>query len=301
MEMIFCPNCQKLTGYKRAIGFGTFFAVLLTAGFWLLAIPFYPKRCITCGLTKSDSVPWYRTWRLAFAIVAAVAAFGLVVAALFPSVPNRPAPIIHGPDYDKPAAPTASGAPPKTSSALIPLRQPVLGRIIPAGEIPSGEQNLKPPLNVTVVSEGRTNVANGGFALAAQARFSDASLKAGRATGLPPTMEAFRLGLMCGGSRPGCVPLQEGNTYWLQFIHRGDAGFYYDSFRAEDCNLARLGTELGGEASAGVLRMCRRFHGLENGADVLGCWPGVTFGPVYDRKIFLRPVTFILLADFNLV
>ena len=75
------------------------------------------------------------------------------------------------------------------------------------------------------------------------------------------------------------------NTYWLQFIHRGDAGFYYDSFRAERLNLARLGTELGGEASAGVLRMCRRFHGLEeNGADVLGCWPGVTSGPVYDQK-----------------
>jgi hypothetical protein len=65
MEMILCPNCNKLTGYKRVLGFGTFFAVLLTAGLWLLAIPFYPKRCITCGLTKSESVPWYRTWRIA--------------------------------------------------------------------------------------------------------------------------------------------------------------------------------------------------------------------------------------------
>jgi hypothetical protein len=70
MEMIFCPNCGKLTGYKRAIGFGTFFAVLLTAGLWLLAIPFYPKRCITCGLGKSESVPWYQTWRLGSAILA---------------------------------------------------------------------------------------------------------------------------------------------------------------------------------------------------------------------------------------
>ncbi len=63
MEMVFCPNCNKLTGYKRVIGFGTFFAVLLTAGLWLLTLPFYPKRCITCGVSKSDSVPWYRTWR----------------------------------------------------------------------------------------------------------------------------------------------------------------------------------------------------------------------------------------------
>jgi hypothetical protein len=42
MEMIFCPNCNKLTVYKRALGFGTFLAVLLTAGIWLFALPFYP-------------------------------------------------------------------------------------------------------------------------------------------------------------------------------------------------------------------------------------------------------------------
>lgn len=65
MEMIFCPNCEKLTGYKRALGFGTFFAVLLAAGLWLFAIPFYPKRCITCGLGKLESVSWHRTWCLA--------------------------------------------------------------------------------------------------------------------------------------------------------------------------------------------------------------------------------------------
>ena len=69
MEMILCPNCNKLTGYKRVIGFGTFFAVVLSAGLWLLTLPFYPKRCITCGLEKSDSVPWYRTWRLGFVLV----------------------------------------------------------------------------------------------------------------------------------------------------------------------------------------------------------------------------------------
>jgi hypothetical protein len=80
MEMIFCPNCNKLTGYKRLLGFGTFFAVLLTAGFWLLTIPFYPKRCITCGLSKSDSVPWYRTWRLS---VFVLFAGGLILSLIF--------------------------------------------------------------------------------------------------------------------------------------------------------------------------------------------------------------------------
>lgn len=49
MRMEDCPNCGKKTGHKAALGWGTFFAVILTGGLWLLAIPFYPKRCIVCG------------------------------------------------------------------------------------------------------------------------------------------------------------------------------------------------------------------------------------------------------------
>jgi osmotically-inducible protein OsmY len=65
MQMLLCPNCGKLTGFKRALGFGTFFMVLLTAGLWLLVIPFYPARCITCGLTRGSAfahnfATWYR-------------------------------------------------------------------------------------------------------------------------------------------------------------------------------------------------------------------------------------------------
>jgi hypothetical protein len=65
MQMIYCPNCEKLTGFKRVLGFGTFFMVLLTSGLWLLVIPFYPERCITCGLTRHSAVvhnflDWYR-------------------------------------------------------------------------------------------------------------------------------------------------------------------------------------------------------------------------------------------------
>jgi hypothetical protein len=65
MQMLLCPNCGKLTGFKRALGFGTFFMVLLTAGLWLLVIPFYPARCIACGLTRGSAfahnfATWYR-------------------------------------------------------------------------------------------------------------------------------------------------------------------------------------------------------------------------------------------------
>jgi len=44
-----CPNCDKPTGHKRALGWGTFFAVILTGGLWLIAIPWYDLRCIVCG------------------------------------------------------------------------------------------------------------------------------------------------------------------------------------------------------------------------------------------------------------
>ena len=53
MQMLYCPNCNKATGYKRALGFGTLFMVVVTCGLWLLVIPIMPKRCSICGLTKS--------------------------------------------------------------------------------------------------------------------------------------------------------------------------------------------------------------------------------------------------------
>jgi predicted amidophosphoribosyltransferase len=49
MKQMRCPYCRRQTGFKRHLGWGTVFAVLLTGGFWLIAIPFYPKRCILCG------------------------------------------------------------------------------------------------------------------------------------------------------------------------------------------------------------------------------------------------------------
>lgn len=109
MEMIFCPNCQKLTGYKRAIGFGTFFAVVLTAGLWLLALPFYPKRCIVCGLAKSESVPWYRTWRVVVFPLLLYVGIVVVVEASRDQQTHRP-PIVKGPAYNEIAEPGATAA-----------------------------------------------------------------------------------------------------------------------------------------------------------------------------------------------
>lgn len=56
MEMIQCPNCRALVGFKKDLGWGTFFAVLVTFGFWLIIVPFYPLRCIRCGLDKVDAI-----------------------------------------------------------------------------------------------------------------------------------------------------------------------------------------------------------------------------------------------------
>jgi len=54
MEYLYCPNCCKMTGHKRALGWGTFFAGVFTFGVSTLAIPFYPKRCIICGRKSSS-------------------------------------------------------------------------------------------------------------------------------------------------------------------------------------------------------------------------------------------------------
>jgi len=38
MKQMRCPYCRRQTGFKRHLGWGTFFAILLTGGFWLIAI-----------------------------------------------------------------------------------------------------------------------------------------------------------------------------------------------------------------------------------------------------------------------
>ena len=53
MDVKYCNICNEERGFKRHLGWGTFFMILLTAGFWIIALPFYPKRCIVCGHSES--------------------------------------------------------------------------------------------------------------------------------------------------------------------------------------------------------------------------------------------------------
>src|SRR5947209_2013999 len=55
MQISFCQNCGKLTGHKRAIGAGTVLGGVVTGGFSIFAVPFYPKRCVVCGLSTSET------------------------------------------------------------------------------------------------------------------------------------------------------------------------------------------------------------------------------------------------------
>lgn len=48
-----CFRCGVVEG-RRNIGVGTLLLVLITTGWWLLAIPFYKKRCPIC---KAQVVP----------------------------------------------------------------------------------------------------------------------------------------------------------------------------------------------------------------------------------------------------
>lgn len=50
MQALHCKNCGQYRIFKRTIGIGTLVLVLVTAGWGLLAIPFYKKRCIYCGM-----------------------------------------------------------------------------------------------------------------------------------------------------------------------------------------------------------------------------------------------------------
>jgi len=49
MEMMHCKLCDKMTMHKRDFGIGSIVIAILTGGLWLLAWPFYPKRCVVCG------------------------------------------------------------------------------------------------------------------------------------------------------------------------------------------------------------------------------------------------------------
>ena len=53
MSTMYCNLCKRHVEAKRIIGIGSLILIVLTGGFWLLAIPFYSKRCAIC---KSDAL-----------------------------------------------------------------------------------------------------------------------------------------------------------------------------------------------------------------------------------------------------
>ncbi len=66
-----CESCKRETGHKRAFGIATLIAVLFTAGIWILALPFYPTRCIVCG-TQPNNWPGLMPcffWSIIIAII----------------------------------------------------------------------------------------------------------------------------------------------------------------------------------------------------------------------------------------
>ncbi|KKK47246.1 hypothetical protein LCGC14_3157140 [marine sediment metagenome] len=51
MAIKFCALCERNVEVKRKIGIGSLILILITAGFWILALPFYSKRCPICTST----------------------------------------------------------------------------------------------------------------------------------------------------------------------------------------------------------------------------------------------------------
>lgn len=48
MATMYCALCRRPVDAGRRIGMGTIVLAVLTGGLWLLAIPFYEKRCAIC-------------------------------------------------------------------------------------------------------------------------------------------------------------------------------------------------------------------------------------------------------------
>lgn len=119
MELIYCPNCGKRLGFKRALGFGTLFMVLLTFGLWLLVIPFYPARCMNCGMTRRSASWENLKHNPGRAVTTLSVIVGLVLLAIFLR-PSDPAPPVATPQSAQmPRIPSAAA--PETVQPSAPI------------------------------------------------------------------------------------------------------------------------------------------------------------------------------------
>ena len=68
MIVRWCATCRLPSGFRRAFGLGTVVLLVATAGWWALAMPFYPKRCGRCGMTAGASFRAARPWARLLAV-----------------------------------------------------------------------------------------------------------------------------------------------------------------------------------------------------------------------------------------
>lgn len=58
MATMYCALCRRPVDARRQIGAGTIVLAVVTGGMWLVAIPFYRKRCAICRTAAvSDAAP----------------------------------------------------------------------------------------------------------------------------------------------------------------------------------------------------------------------------------------------------
>lgn len=57
MATMYCALCNRPVEAKRHIGAGTVILAVITGGAWLIALPFYRKRCCICKSTAISQTP----------------------------------------------------------------------------------------------------------------------------------------------------------------------------------------------------------------------------------------------------
>lgn len=57
---MYCYTCKQQRVFRRHVGLISLMLMLMTGGFWILAIFFYTKRCNGCGCTIGDNrLRWF--------------------------------------------------------------------------------------------------------------------------------------------------------------------------------------------------------------------------------------------------
>lgn len=207
MHVTHCYVCNRPSGFSRRLGWGTFFMVILTAGFWLLAIPFYPKRCTTCGCTEGGAAraslamaagPPGRQRQLltAYGIIGTfvVVVFCIWLANLEPSktVPLPPA-----------STQTVSNA--ETTESAIPAA-PLRGKLRL-----TIDESLDSPREITIWPNQRGSVfMSNGYLVNPKSQ-----------------MRISRMDLLCIVSQPNCYALIPGMTYGADVVQQGEADYVH--------------------------------------------------------------------------